>query len=98
MPLVNLEHDFSIVESPDPFGAGTLIPINKHLAEKGSGYKSSKNTLIKKSPYYSNQVTSWLHGSREYRIAENVGGGKLWRIRQLATNSAKFYPPIACNI
>jgi len=38
MPLVNLEHDFSIVESPDPFRAGALIPIDKHHAEKGSGY------------------------------------------------------------
>jgi len=38
MPLVNLEQDFSIVESPDPFGAGALIPIDKCRAEKGSGY------------------------------------------------------------
>ena len=38
MPLVNLEHDFSIVESPDPFGAGALISIDKRRAEKGSGY------------------------------------------------------------
>jgi len=37
MPPVNLEHDFSIVESPDPFGAGTLIPIDKRRAEKGFG-------------------------------------------------------------
>ena len=28
------EHDFSIVESPDPFGAGALIPIDKRRAEK----------------------------------------------------------------
>jgi len=33
---VNLEHDFSIVESPGPFEAGTLIPI--YNREKGSGY------------------------------------------------------------
>jgi len=38
MLLVNLEHDFSIVESPDPFKAGALIPIDKCHAEKGSGY------------------------------------------------------------
>ena len=38
MPLVNLDHDFSIVEPPDPFGAGALIPIDKCRAENGSGY------------------------------------------------------------
>jgi len=35
MLLVNLERNFSIVESLDPFGAGSLIPINKRCAEKG---------------------------------------------------------------
>ena len=34
MLLVNVGHDFSIVQSPDPFGAGMLIPIDKHHAEK----------------------------------------------------------------
>ena len=34
----------------------------------------------------------------DYRTAENFGGGKLWRIWRFATNSPKFYPPIACNI
>ena len=33
-----------------------------------------------------------------YHIAENFGGRKLWRIWRFATNSPKFYPPIACNI
>ena len=45
MLLVNLEHDFSIVESPDPFGAGASIPIDKHRAEKGSGYASNGPVL-----------------------------------------------------
>ena len=30
-----------------------------------------------------------------YRIAENFSRRKLWRIWQFATNSPKFYPPIA---
>jgi len=34
MRQVNPEHKLSIVESPGPFGAGALFPIDKHCAEK----------------------------------------------------------------
>ena len=46
MPLVNFEHNFSIVESPDPFRTGALIPIDKCHAEKGSGYVRLWNQIV----------------------------------------------------
>ena len=42
-----LEHNFSIVESPDPFKAGVLIPIDKRCAEKGSDYARLHDCCIR---------------------------------------------------
>ena len=54
------------------------------------------NTVNKKNTR--NEITKQSLNFLKYRIAENVGGRKLWRIWRSATNSPKFYLPIAYNV
>ena len=49
-------------------------------------------------PFITSEVVEVYLYRFMYRIAENVGGRKLWRIWRFAMNSPNFYPPIACNI
>jgi len=34
----------------------------------------------------------------KYRIAQNFGGRKLWRIWRFIANPPKFYPPKSCEV
>ena len=69
MPLVNLEHDFSNVESPDPFAAGALISINRRHAEKGSGYARLAQKAAERL-IYSNKAVS--HSNRAFSDSSRV--------------------------
>ena len=69
------------------------------VVEWSKGYKD-KNGDYRNERFGYHDKDGGDQGGRpdRYRIVENFGGRKLWRIWRFATNSPKFYPPIACNI
>ena len=76
-----------------------ILDFNKTSGIKFSGLSKKpqnpqKLKLSKISGYAVLVFITWLHHIAMYRIAQNFGGKKLWRIWYFTTDPPKFYPPI----